>query len=281
MSSDPSLKRLLRQGNLAPHRQLGQNFLINPEIPERIVELAALTPDDTVVEVGVGMGALTLPLARRVKKVVGIEIDSGIVRWHRQKGDLPANVELVHADILKLDLAELAARCGGRLKLVANLPYSVSSPVLFALLDHRRHVDTAVVMLQKEVADRLTARVSTREYGAITVRFALCAAIEQVLQVGPGNFHPRPKVASTVVAIHFRDGSTDADEDAAVATMVKTAFLQRRKTVVNALAPLFSGKQAVLDLLNGCAISPRARADQLAPEQYLALARAASARDFP
>ena len=175
MTHEPTARLLKRQG-LAPHKKLGQNFLVSERVPRRIVDLAGLQPDDTVIEVGVGLGALTRPLAAVVARVIGLEADAGIVRMHAQQQDLPANVELIHADVLKADLAALVPP-DQRLKIVANLPYSISTPFLFRLIDLAERMDSAVVMLQKEVARRLMAHPGTREYGVPTVLFAACAEV--------------------------------------------------------------------------------------------------------
>ncbi|HER62678.1 MAG TPA: ribosomal RNA small subunit methyltransferase A, partial [Desulfobacteraceae bacterium] len=117
-------RSILREHGLAPHKKLGQNFLVHRHTAERIVELAGVKENDTIVEVGVGLGALTNLIAGKAGQVIGIEADSGIIKWHREQEDLAANVSLIHADILKTDLAALAEQCGGRLKILANLPYS-------------------------------------------------------------------------------------------------------------------------------------------------------------
>ncbi len=121
---------LQRQGH-APHKKRVQNFLVHKHTAERIVELAAPGSDDIIIEVGVGLGALTHPLAVKVKRIIGIETASGLIRWHKQEKNLPENVELIHQDILKTDFIELAEKCGGRLKILANLPFSISAPFLF------------------------------------------------------------------------------------------------------------------------------------------------------
>ena len=203
MTNHPDHKAILHQRQLAASRQRGQNFLVHRRTAELIVELAGVTPEDRVVELGVGFGALTLPLAARAAAVIGLEIDSGIIAWHQDEQDLPANVSLRHEDLLKADFPKLAEECGGRLKIVANLPYSISNPLLFKLLENRDIVDSAVLMLQKEVAQRLTAKPATKEYGILTVLLNGCARVEKLLDVGPGQFHPRPKVDSVVVKITF------------------------------------------------------------------------------
>lgn len=276
-------RSILREHGLAPHKKLGQNFLVHRHTAERIVELAKIKKDDTIVEVGVGLGALTNPIADRAEKVVGIEADSGLVRWHREQDDLADNVKLVHADILKTDLIELAELCGGRLKVLANLPYSISSPFLFRLIDHREIVEWAVVMLQKEVALRIMASPGTKEYGVPSVLFAGCASIEPLMQVKPGEFHPRPKVDSMIIRITFhpkpdRLASTPDFDWPLLKKIVHACFAQRRKTLLNGLAAggFIADKKKLASIIEEAGIAPSIRAERLSFEQFVDLSRCVS-----
>ena len=273
--TQPSIAAILRQHDLAALRRLGQNFLINPTVAERIVALAGAGKDDTVVEIGVGFGALTLPLARQAQRVIGLEVDRGIVEWHARNQVLPANVELRHQDALQADFRHLAEETGDRLIVVANLPYSISSPLLFALLDAYPAVARAVLMLQREVADRLTARPGTRDYGVLTVLLAHQAVTRRLLKVGPANFHPRPKVDSTVVGIDFfssNDRRPTAVDSRLLRALVKAAFSQRRKTLANALSPLLKDRARLARLLAAAKIDGKRRPDHITPEEYFSLA---------
>ena len=276
MAHHPTKNLLKRQG-LAPHKKLGQNFLIHQRTPRRIVDLAGLAADDQVIEVGVGLGALTRPLAEAAAKVIGLEADSGIIRMHQEQRDLPANVELIHADVLKVDFAELK-QPGKRLKIVANLPYSISSPFLFRLIEHAELFDFAVVMLQKELAQRLVARPGTKEYGAPTVLLAACAAVEPLLVVHPAEFHPQPKVDSLVIRITFHPQPKQVQDLGAFnrplfTRIVHAAFGQRRKTLLNALASgrLLEDKSRLAMALEAAGLSPSVRAETLAPGQFVRL----------
>lgn len=203
MNDERNIKHILHDQKLAPLKSLGQNFLVNPQIAARIVELSGIGPDDTVVEFGVGFGSLTIPLAARAARVIGLEIDAGIIKWHQDNAILPDHVTLIHQDLLKADLGDFFKQSGRRLRILANLPYSVSNPLLFRLIEHRQYLEFTVLMLQKEVAARLTAAVGTKSYGVLSVLLGSCATIEKLLELGPGQFHPRPKVDSTVVRITF------------------------------------------------------------------------------
>ncbi len=271
---------ILHGQGLAPHKKMGQNFLVHRHTAERIVGLAGPEKDDTIIEVGVGLGALTLPLASRVIQVIGIEADSGLVRWHEQENDLPGNVRLIHGDILKIDLVGLAGQAGGRLKIIANLPYSISSPFLFRLIDHHELMDWAVVMLQKEVALRLMAEPGTKEYGVPTVMLAGCATVEPLLEINREEFHPRPKVDSMVVGITFqplpqRVRAVGDFDQVLVKKLVHSSFGQRRKTLLNALAAagVAPDKNTLAQKIAAAGLPAAIRAERLSFEQFVSLSR--------
>jgi 16S rRNA (adenine1518-N6/adenine1519-N6)-dimethyltransferase len=271
-------RAVLRQQGLAASKKLGQNFLVHQHTAEQIADLAGLSKEDTVVEVGVGLGALTAPLAEAAGQVLGLEADSGIVRLHEERQDLPANVRLLHQDVLKADFRALAAEFG-RLKIVANLPYSISSPFLFKLIDAAEAIDFAVVMLQKELAQRLLARPDCKDYGAPTVLLAACADAELLLELGPEEFHPRPKVDSLLLRLIFqpmpeRVRQLGDFDQSLLKRIVSAAFGQRRKTLRNSLAAAgLLAKEELPDCLAAAAISPSARAEQLSLEDFVRLVR--------
>lgn len=279
---DPKTTRhLLKQQGLAPKKKLGQNFLIHKHTARRIVELADINRDDIILEVGVGLGALTEPLARAARQVIGIEADSGIIRMHEEKKDLPGNVLLQHQDILQADLEHLARESGGRLKIVANLPYSISTPFLFKLFLHSEVMESAVIMLQKEVADRLLAEPGTKEYGVPTVLLSSCAAVKMVMRVKPEEFHPRPKVDSAVVRLTFfpvsqRIRNLDPVEPKKLRKVVNAAFGQRRKTLVNALrgGGFTADKEQIARAIKSCGLQPSIRAERLSVENFVRLTNA-------
>lgn len=279
MPEPSSIKNILKRNRLAPQKSLGQNFLTNGQVAMKIVEKAGVVETDTIIELGVGLGALTIPLAAKAAKVIGLEIDAGIVNWHAEQKLLPANVEIRHQDLLEADFRTLAKETDSPLKIVANLPYSVSSPLLFKLLDNADILDWAVLMLQKEVAARLTAAKNTKEYGILTVLFAPFAVVERLFLVGPGNFHPKPKVDSTVIRLRFNKSAQNVLPPSQWHTfknLVKSAFQQRRKTLLNALAAstLFpGGKSQIRTLLNEAGIDAKSRAEDLAAATYVELIR--------
>jgi 16S rRNA (adenine1518-N6/adenine1519-N6)-dimethyltransferase len=271
----------LRRQGLAPSKKLGQNFLVHSHTAQRIVDLAGIENDAVVIEVGVGLGALTGPLAAAARQVIGIEADSGIIRHHEEEGRLPQNVALRHEDILKTDLPALQREVGEPLVIVANLPYSISSPFLFRLIEHHQLVKKAVVMVQKEVALRLMAEPGTKEYGGPTVLLAACATVTPLLTVKPGEFFPKPKVDSMVIRIDFPSqmkkiaGLPEYDRDL-FTRIVQAGFGNRRKTLTNNLLPLtrFTKKEELKDWLTGLGYSPTIRAETFDLESFVRLTNA-------
>lgn len=275
------IKSILNQKELVPLKQLGQNFLINAGTIDRLVSLAGISEEDNIVELGVGLGALTQSLARQAGQVTGLEIDRGIISWHREKRTLPDNVSLLNQDMLKVDFQDLAERNGAPLKIIANLPYSIASPLVFKLIRERSYIEWAVLMFQKEVAQRLTASPGGRDYGILSVLLAGCAEVVKLLDLGPAEFYPRPKVDSRVLKIRFQPTPArvkalpDHDEELLI-KIVKSAFQQRRKTIAAALANsqlLSLPKKDIVNALNQAGISPRSRAEELNVEEYTALTR--------
>ena len=234
-------RAMLKVHNLAPKKRFGQNFLVHRQTAEAIVNAGQITTEDVVVEVGVGLGALTHPLARSARHVYGYEIDRGIVRLHNEGGELPRNVTLVHQDILSADFDELHDKCGMDLIIMANLPYSISNPFIFKLIDNAHLISKATIMLQKEVADRLMAKPNSKDYGIPTVLLGVYASVKKVMTLKPHEFHPQPKIDSVVVTINFTKNSMIPDDISGFNRtffnrIVRTAFSQRRKTLLNTLA---------------------------------------------
>ena len=273
-------KSILKDQGLAPAKKLGQNFLVHRHTADRIVDLTDITDHDTILEVGVGLGALSTPLAEAAAQVIGLEADSGIIRLHEEQGTLPKNVRLIHQDVLKADLKELASLCGGRLKIIANLPYSISSPFLFRLIEHHDLVDFAVVMLQKEVALRLLAQPGSKEYGVPTVLMASCAEARMLMQVKPEEFHPQPKVDSVVLRLSFKPVPERVQNIGPIdypllKRVVSGAFGQRRQTLLNALSATgLLDKQNIADCIAAVDLAPSIRAERLELEDFVRLARA-------
>lgn len=287
MTAAPNTRSSLEKYNLTPKKRFGQNFLVHAGTAEAIVHAGRITGDDIILEVGVGLGALTRPLARSAREVIGLEIDSGLIRFHQEEEDLPENVTLIHQDILKADFQVLSELCQGPIKIMANLPYSISNPFLFKLIENREKMAWATIMLQKEVADRLTAQPGTKQYGVPTVLLSACATVKRLLTLKPAEFHPRPKIDSVVVRIDFdrqfeRIRALPAYDYSLLQRVVRGAFSQRRKTLLNTLSsarlfPLVAeqDKAAIKQLteaaIRRAGIAPTVRAEDLTLEDFVQL----------
>jgi 16S rRNA (adenine1518-N6/adenine1519-N6)-dimethyltransferase len=279
--SGTGVRALLERHGLRPRRDLGQNFLVDESLAVRLAERSGVGRGDTVIEIGVGLGVLTRALAARAHRVIGLEIDAGLVRALRADGELPENVELLHADALEVDLCELACDAPGPVRVVANLPYASASPLLRALLAARGALSGWSVLLQRELAARILARPGTRDYGSLAVLHALTVHVERTGDLRPGCFYPRPKVVSTALRMAPRRDSPvrlcrDRDELEAVERVVRAAFGTRRKRLANALRTRreLAAERDVEVLLAQLDIHPTARAESLPPETFLALSRA-------
>ncbi len=274
----------LQEYNLAPKKKFGQNFLVHKRTAEAIVRAGEVAEDDIIVEIGVGLGALTIPMAAQAKHVYGIEIDQGIIRYHEERKDLPDNVTLIHQDVLKSDFDDLIKKCGGKLKILANLPYSISHPFIFKLIDYRKYISQATIMLQLEVAERLMAVPSTKEYGIPTVLLGSCSTISKKMILKPAEFHPRPKIDSAVITIDFTQPPDFANYDFTIfSKIVRTAFSQRRKTILNTLSGInffYSGdkdrkaeiKQLTENIILASGLKPNLRPEVLTVADFARLA---------
>lgn len=269
---------LERHGFSVKHR-LGQNFLVNDAVIGRILALAELEPSDVVYEIGPGIGTLTVAMLPRVRRVVAVEADKSLppvlADTCARDGE---KLSLVQGDALKVTPADLEAAAGeAPNKLVSNLPYQVAATVILDTLQTMPSVRCLVVMVQAEVADRISARSGTKEYGAYTAKLALYGQVTGRFEVGPGNFMPAPHVDSAVVRID-RTEAPDADL-AQVAQVIDAAFAQRRKTIRNSMAAKGYDK-AVLDAaFEAARIDPRARAEVLSASDFVRLAEEVSKRE--
>ncbi len=258
-----------------PKKRLGQNFLIHEHVIESILRLLDLSATDEIVEIGPGLGFLTRRLAERVSKVWAIEVDRFLVERLRQSplGKHPS-VELIHGDILNFRLDELLP--ARKVKLVANLPYSISTPVLFRIFDWRDYFSSLVLMMQKEVAERIAAHPGTKSYGTLSVWSQLHGRITEKVQVSPEAFFPRPQVRSTVLKIELLPEPLMSKQELPwLRALVRAAFAQRRKTLANALAGcLKQRREEMEELLRAEGIDPKRRGETLGVHHFISLARA-------
>ncbi len=264
-------------GRPRPKRSFGQNFLVHRPTINTIAGFVQIPENRIVVELGVGQGALTCALARRVGpegKVIGFEIDRELMEWLRKEKILPENVELRHQDMLTVSLRQLHAETKGPIVIAANLPYNISSQVVFKLIEERDVLQQAVLMFQKEVAERLVAGPGSKKYGVLSVLTRQCLNVKKLMDVPPGLFVPRPKVVSSVIEIRPSDREIDARSEDVFRLVVKQAFSKRRKTVRNALHELYSQCPAMLDrVLESAGIDPALRPEMINVESFALLAR--------
>ena len=267
---------LLKAWNLRARKELGQNFLKDANTAGSIVTLAGVGPGDVVVEIGAGLGVMTVALGRLAHKVIAVEKDRSLVPLLRAEllSSGLTQVQIIEEDILKLDLRLLGEGETGGLIVLGNLPYNISSQVVVRLIQQRQAVRRAVLMFQKELAQRLCAGPGSRTYGRLSVLLQYCADIKLLREIKAEQFHPRPKVDSAVVGITFKQRiEPAADDEAFMARVVQAAFGQRRKTLRNALAgglpPLTL--QAAAQLLEASGIDPRRRAETLSVAEFVSL----------
>ena len=254
-------------------KRFGQHFLHERGVIERILRLLAPAAGDRLIEIGPGEGALTRPLLERVDALSVIEIDRDLAAEWREAAAGDPRLNVIEADALSVDYTALAAQHGGALRLVGNLPYNISSPLLFALLNGGAPIADMHFMLQKEVVDRMVAAPGSRDYGRLSVTLAARARAEHLFDVAPGAFRPPPKVMSAVVRITPRTPDFAIDDPARFDRVVTAAFGQRRKTLRNALRGELDA-----ETIAACGIDPAERAERLSAADFAALARAAAER---
>jgi len=246
-----------------PRKRLGQHFLHAPRVVEGILRAMDPAPGETVVEIGPGLGALTLPLLRRLGELHVIELDRDLVPELAARAGGHGRLHIHQADAVRFDFRALAPP-GGRIRVVGNLPYNVSTPLLFHLLEQIEVITDMHLMLQKEVVARMAARPGGKDYGRLSVMVQWRARVEPLFHVGPGAFRPPPKVTSTVVRlVPHAEPPFEVREPATFARVVAAAFSQRRKTLRNALAALCDAAT-----LARAGLDPGARAERIPPEAF-------------
>lgn len=261
-------RRLMDRHGLAPRKAAGQNFVVDPNTVDRILAAAGIGTDDVVLEIGPGLGSLTLALGRTARRVVAVEVDAGLARAAAEVTSPLGTVEVVHADALRMDLDEAL---GEPARLVANLPYNVATPLLFAALD-AEHVSDAYVMVQREVGERWAARVGDPLYAGVSVRLALRADVEVDLTVPRSVFLPVPNVDSVMVRVTRAGDALPSGRRQQVAEVVDTAFAQRRKTLRNTLRGRYG--DAAVAALEAAGVDPGARPETLDVAAFVALTAA-------
>ena len=247
-------------------KRFGQHFLHDRSVLERIVQELGPQPDDALLEIGPGRGALTERLVGRGRSLDAVEIDRDLAALLRQRFGATAGFELHESDALEFDLAALAARRGARLRVIGNLPYNISTPLLFHVAAAHEHITDLHVMLQKEVIDRIVAAPGSGDYGRLTVMLAPWFEARHLFDVGPGAFTPAPRVWSAVARLTVRRQPA-FEVPQAFARTVSAAFSQRRKTLRNAVRSLMD-----ISAITAAGIDPGVRPETLSPAQFAALA---------
>jgi 16S rRNA (adenine1518-N6/adenine1519-N6)-dimethyltransferase len=269
-----SLQKQLKERGIRPKKRLGQHFVHDPNILRKIVEEAELEPEDVVVEIGAGLGSLTDPLARRVKKVYALEIDSSLADILKDRFSGTETVEVVWADALQFDFANPFRKWKRKIKVVANLPYEISSPMIFRLLKERECFSLMVLMLQLEVARRLAAKPDTRDYGPLAIWSQLYSDVRIAFQVKPNSFTPPPQVQSAVVKFRFLPKPrVEVGEEKTLERVIRSAFTYRRKTLSKALQIGGFSSPQIKEALDKTDIPPMARKETLSLEKFCGLAR--------
>ena len=268
---------ILQQYGIRTQKKYGQNFLIDAHIPEKIVDAAGVTGADCILEIGPGIGTLTQYLAARAGRVIAVEVDTGLIPVLSETLAEYENTLVISADVLKVDLKKLIEdHAQDRpVKVVANLPYYITTPILMGLFRQKIPAQSVTVMVQKEVADRMTAQPGGKDYGSLSIAVQYYSRPRIVEIVPPESFVPRPKVTSAIVTMDLYEEPPvkPVDENLFIA-ITRAAFEQRRKTLVNALSSNSSvpyGKDSIREALKKMGLSPSVRGEALSPEEFIKL----------
>jgi len=272
------VRDVLASRGLSPRKRFGQNFLIRDDLSARIVDHSRILADDVVVEIGPGAGALTGHLARRARQVVAIEKDAGLAAFLREEYAEVPHVEIIEADVLETDLRAIAARHGvTQLALVGNIPCNITTPILEWLFAAHDVVRSAVLLVQKEYAERLAAAAGSPEYGALTLFTRYHALLEPLMTLRSASFWPRPDVDSMLVRFFMRDQPpVDVPDVALLFRIIRGSFHMRRKQLLNTLEESLGLDKAQLErLCRHAGIDPKRRGETLTLEEFAKLARLA------
>lgn len=265
------VRSLLDAYGIRIKKRLGQNFLIDQNILNKIVEAADVAREDTVIEIGPGIGALTQALGARGARVIAIEIDDDLIPVLTEVFHDVPNVKIVHADALKIDLAALVPEIG-EIKVVANLPYYITSPLIMRFLESPLPLERMVVMVQAEVAQRLAAEPGSKAYGSLSIAVQYRAEVTRITRAPRTVFLPQPNVDSAVVSLRLRAHPVQAKDDALFNAVVRAAFEQRRKMLRGALQS-FAGERglAIEEVLRQADVDPHVRGESLSIEHFVAI----------
>lgn len=275
-----TVKTIMEKHGFRFSKKLGQNFIINPSVCPKIAEMGNAAPGYGILEIGTGVGVLTHELAKRAEKVCAVEVDDRLLPILEETVGEHKNLHIIHSDILECDLNKLFEEefAGLKVAVCANLPYYITTPILMYLLESNADIDTITVMVQKEVADKLEAKVGTRESGAITVALNYYGTVEKLFSVSRGSFMPAPNVDSAVIQIRTgRQWREKVNDPKHFFRMVRAGFQQRRKTLVNALSGIMGYNKAELtEILKNIGLSETVRIEALSMEELCKLSNSLS-----
>ena len=282
LSNPQKTIEVLQKYNFTFQKKFGQNFLIDPHVLDKIIAAAEITKDDFVLEIGPGIGTLTQYLAEAAREVVAVEIDSSLIPILEDTLSSYDNVSVINEDVLKVDLKKLAEeRNGGKpIKVVANLPYYITTPIIMGLFESHVPLKSLTVMVQKEVALRMQAGPGTKDYGALSLAVQYYADPYLAANVPPNCFMPRPNVGSAVIRLtRFEETPVKVKDEALLFRLIRASFNQRRKTLQNGLinsSELYFSKEQVAAAIETLGVSPSVRGEALTLEQFAALCNALS-----
>ena len=282
LSNPQKTIEVLQKYNFTFQKKFGQNFLIDPHVLDKIIAAAEITKDDFVLEIGPGIGTLTQYLAEAAREVVAVEIDSSLIPILEDTLSSYDNVSVINEDVLKVDLKKLAEeRNGGKpIKVVANLPYYITTPIIMGLFESHVPLKSLTVMVQKEVALRMQAGPGTKDYGALSLAVQYYADPYLSANVPPNCFMPRPNVGSAVIRLtRFEETPVKVTDEALLFRLIRASFNQRRKTLQNGLVnspELHFSKEQVAAAIETLGVSPSVRGEALTLEQFAALCNALS-----
>ena len=278
---------LMKKYKIKANKSLGQNFLINSEVVENIVNSSEITAEDMIIEIGPGLGTLTKYLLEKAGKVLCIELDSKMIKILQDRFSMYDNFEVINSDVLKLNINDIISenKKQGKIKnvkVVANLPYYITTPIIMKLLEEKLDIKSITVMIQKEVADRLIETPGGKNTGAITYTVYYYCDSKKIMEVPNSSFIPEPEVTSEVIKMNLRDNPiVEINNPKIMFMIIKSAFMQRRKTLLNALTntKVFISKEEGLEILKELNLSENVRAEELSIQNFADIARIITERE--
>lgn len=277
MNLEEETKFLIKKYNINANKNLGQNFLIDEQVVENIIEAAKISKEDVVIEIGPGLGTLTNKLLEKAKKVIAIELDNKMINILKDRFLLYNNFILVNEDVLKINFEKLINEQNiekNTIKIVANLPYYITTPIIMKLLEEKVPTKSITIMIQKEVADRLTAIPGEKETGAITYCVYYYCEPQKIMVVPNTSFIPAPQVSSEVITLNIRNSTpVQLKDEKRFFQIIKASFMQRRKTLINGLANSgIASKEQIKEVLNSLELPENIRGENLKIEQFAEIA---------